>query len=251
VLGRGSFGKVLLARRYADQRLYAVKVLEKRAVVRRNETQHIMAERNVLRNNQHHPFLVSLHFSFQTNEKLYFVLDYVHGGEVRRPSPVTWCRPLGRLVELVGWLFFCAHWLQLFFHLQRERHFEEARARFYSAEMASALGYLHAAGVVYRDLKPENILLDSEGHLVLTDFGLCKEGLLGDQTTATFCGTPEYLAPEVIRKEVVLKAISSINQSWIRPFLLPRFVSFAIPENIFYRTTLVMNPVFPFPASFS
>ena len=82
MLGRGSFGKVLLARRYADQRLYAVKVLEKRTVVRRNETQHIMAERNVLRNNQHHPFLVSLHSSFQTKEKLYFVLDYVNGGEV-------------------------------------------------------------------------------------------------------------------------------------------------------------------------
>jgi serine/threonine protein kinase len=82
VLGRGSFGKVLLARRYADQHLYAVKVLEKRAVVRRNETQHIMAERNVLRNNQLHPFLVSLHASFQTREKLYFVLDFVNGGEV-------------------------------------------------------------------------------------------------------------------------------------------------------------------------
>lgn len=82
MLGRGSFGKVLLARRYADQHLYAVKVLEKRAVVRRNETQHIMAERNVLRNNQAHPFLVSLHASFQTREKLYFVLDFVNGGEV-------------------------------------------------------------------------------------------------------------------------------------------------------------------------
>ncbi|EFX74573.1 hypothetical protein DAPPUDRAFT_108775 [Daphnia pulex] len=177
VLGRGSFGKVLLARRYADQHLYAVKVLEKRAVVRRNETQHIMAERNVLRNNQLHPFLVSLHASFQTREKLYFVLDFVNGGE-------------------------------LFFHLQRERHFSEARARFYSAEMASALGYLHSAGVVYRDLKPENILLDSEGHLVLTDFGLCKEGLVdSDQTTATFCGTPEYLAPEVIRKEAYGRSV--------------------------------------------
>ena len=99
------------------------------------------------------------------------------------------------------------YYLQLFFHLQRERHFEEARARFYSAEMASALGYLHAAGVVYRDLKPENILLDHEGHLVLTDFGLCKEGLVGDQTTATFCGTPEYLAPEVIRKEAYSRSV--------------------------------------------
>ena len=87
VLGRGSFGKVLLARRYADQRLYAVKVLEKRAVVRRNETQHIMAERNVLRRNQHHTFLVSLHFSFQTEEKLYFVLDFVNGGEVYCTQP--------------------------------------------------------------------------------------------------------------------------------------------------------------------
>jgi len=176
VLGRGSFGKVLLARRYVDSALYAVKVLEKRTVVRRNETHHIMAERNVLRNNQHHPFLVSLHSSFQTQEKLYFVLDYVNGGE-------------------------------LFFHLQRERHFSEARARFYSAEMASALGYLHSVGVVYRDLKPENILLDAEGHLVLTDFGLCKEGLLGDETTATFCGTPEYLAPEVIRKEAYGRSV--------------------------------------------
>lgn len=179
VLGKGSFGKVLLARRYADKRLYAVKVLEKRAVVRRNETQHIMAERNVLRNNQHHPFLVSLHSSFQTKERLYFVLDYVNGGE-------------------------------LFFHLQRERHFSEHRARFYSAEMASAIGYLHAQGVVYRDLKPENILLDAEGHLVLTDFGLCKEGLDLDgphQTTATFCGTPEYLAPEVIRKEAYGRSV--------------------------------------------
>jgi len=176
VLGRGSFGKVLLARRYVDQALYAVKVLEKRTVVRRNETHHIMAERNVLRNNQHHPFLVSLHSSFQTKEKLYFVLDYVNGGE-------------------------------LFFHLQRERHFSETRARFYSAEMASALGYLHSVGVVYRDLKPENILLDHEGHLVLTDFGLCKEGLRGDDTTATFCGTPEYLAPEVIRKEAYGRSV--------------------------------------------
>lgn len=178
VLGRGSFGKVFLARRYSTQKLFAVKVLDKKAVVRRNETQHIMAERNVLRRNQHHPFLVSLHSSFQTKEKLYFVLDYVNGGE-------------------------------LFFHLQRERHFSEARARFYAAEMASALGYLHSAGVVYRDLKPENILLDHEGHLVLTDFGLCKEGLDDgeNQTTATFCGTPEYLAPEVIRKEAYGRSV--------------------------------------------
>jgi Serine/threonine protein kinase len=97
----------------------------------------------------------------------------------------------------------CNFFVQLFFHLQRERVFTEPRARFYSAEMAAALGYLHSHGVIYRDLKPENILLDSLGHVVLTDFGLSKEGLFPTDTTNTFCGTPEYLAPEVVKKEVI------------------------------------------------
>ncbi|MEE6520727.1 hypothetical protein FKM82_018650, partial [Ascaphus truei] len=79
----------------------------------------------------------------------------------------------------------------LFFHLQRERTFLEPRARFYTAEIASALGYLHSIKIIYRDLKPENILLDSQGHIVLTDFGLCKEGIANSDTTLTFCGTPE------------------------------------------------------------
>ncbi|XP_054289394.1 serine/threonine-protein kinase Sgk2-like [Macrosteles quadrilineatus] len=170
VIGKGSFGKVLLARHRCDSKYYAVKVLSKRLILRRNEAQHIMSERNVLMKNLHHPFLVGLHFSFQTKDKLFFVLDYVNGGE-------------------------------LFFHLQRERTFTEPRARFYAAEVASALGYLHSQGIVYRDLKPENLLLDCTGHVVLTDFGLSKEGLLATDTTNTFCGTPEYLAPEVVRKE--------------------------------------------------
>jgi serine/threonine protein kinase len=129
-----------------------------------------MAERNVLLRNVTHPFLVGLHYSFQTSTKLYFVLDYVNGGE-------------------------------LFFHLQRERIFEEPRARFYAAEITSALGYLHDMNIVYRDLKPENILIDKDGHIILTDFGLCKENVKYGDTTSTFCGTPEYLAPEVLRKQ--------------------------------------------------
>lgn len=170
VIGKGSFGKVLLARHKESAKVYAVKVLQKSAIVKRNETKHIMAERSVLLKNIKHPFLVGIHYSFQTPDKLYFVLDYVNGGE-------------------------------LFFHLQRERSFTEPRAKFYTAEMGSAIGYLHSKDIIYRDLKPENILLDSEGHVVLTDFGLCKEGIAAKGTTSTFCGTPEYLAPEVLRKQ--------------------------------------------------
>uniref|UniRef100_A0AAQ5Z4G8 Serine/threonine-protein kinase Sgk1 n=1 Tax=Amphiprion ocellaris TaxID=80972 RepID=A0AAQ5Z4G8_AMPOC len=170
VIGKGSFGKVFLAKRNHDGKYYAVKVLQKKVILNRKEQKHIMAERNVLLKNVKHPFLVGLHYSFQTTDKLYFVLDFINGGE-------------------------------LFFHLQRERTFPEPRAKFYIAEMASALGYLHSLNIVYRDLKPENILLDHEGHIILTDFGLCKEGISQTDTTTTFCGTPEYLAPEVLRKQ--------------------------------------------------
>uniref|UniRef100_UPI00358F0D5B serine/threonine-protein kinase Sgk1 isoform X1 n=1 Tax=Myxine glutinosa TaxID=7769 RepID=UPI00358F0D5B len=170
VIGKGSFGKVLLAKHKADDKFYAVKVLQKKAIIKKKEQKHIMAERNVLLKNVKHPFLVGLHYSFQTTDKLYFILDYINGGE-------------------------------LFFHLQRDHVFLEPRARFYAAEIASAIGYLHSLNIVYRDLKPENILLDSKGHVVLTDFGLCKEGIEPNATTSTFCGTPEYLAPEVLRKQ--------------------------------------------------
>uniref|UniRef100_A0A1A8D2F9 Serine/threonine-protein kinase Sgk1 n=2 Tax=Nothobranchius kadleci TaxID=1051664 RepID=A0A1A8D2F9_NOTKA len=170
VIGKGSFGKVLLARHRSDDQFYAVKVLQKKAILKKKEEKHIMSERNVLLKNVKHPFLVGLHYSFQTADKLYFVLDYINGGE-------------------------------LFYHLQRERCFLEPRARFYSAEIASALGYLHSLNIVYRDLKPENILLDSQGHIILTDFGLCKENIEPNGTTSTFCGTPEYLAPEVLHKQ--------------------------------------------------
>jgi len=176
VIGRGSFGKVLLARHKNEGKFYAVKILQKKSITKRNEQKHIMAERNVLLKNLEHPFLVGLHYSFQTPEKLYFVLDYVNGGE-------------------------------LFFHLQRERTFTEARARFYAAEIASAVGYMHSLNIIYRDLKPENILLDCDGHIKLTDFGLCKEGIDSNQTTTTFCGTPEYLAPEILKKQPYTKAV--------------------------------------------
>lgn len=169
-IGKGTFGRVFLVRHRATRQVYAMKVLGKEHIKMRNEVKHVMAERNVLKSNINHPFLVSLHYSFQTKDKLYFVLDFLNGGE-------------------------------LFTHLQREKNFTEPRARFYAAEIASALGYLHQNNIIYRDLKPENLLLDRYGHVVLTDFGLCKEGIKLKDKTDTFCGTPEYLAPEVILKK--------------------------------------------------
>lgn len=108
---------------------------------------------------------------------------------------------------IANFFFFSFTPHQLFFHLSKERTFSEPRARFYAAEVTSAIGYLHSQGIIYRDLKPENILLDSDGHVILTDFGLCKEGLRERETTNTFCGTPEYLAPEVLRKEAYDRSV--------------------------------------------
>ncbi|KAJ3598142.1 hypothetical protein NHX12_001656 [Muraenolepis orangiensis] len=167
-IGKGSFGKVLLAKHRTSGGCYAVKVLRKNVILKRKEQTHVMVERSVLLKGLQHPFLVGLHFSFQTTNLLYFVLDYVNGGD-------------------------------LFYHLRKDGSFPEPRAAFYAAEMATALGYLHSLDIVYRDMKPENILLDSEGHVMLTDFGLCKEGVAMDGTMHTFCGTPEYLAPEVLQ----------------------------------------------------
>ncbi|KNC78816.1 AGC/SGK protein kinase, variant [Sphaeroforma arctica JP610] len=174
VIGKGSFGRVLLARQKASRLVYAIKVLDKRQVQkksnRKNQIRNVMTERNVLLKNLHHPFLVGLHYCFQSPRKLYFVLDYINGGE-------------------------------LFFHLQREQSFPETRVRFYTAEIVSAMDFMHKNGVLYRDLKPENILLCSDGHVALTDFGLCKENIDEAARTETFCGTPDYLAPEVLLKQ--------------------------------------------------
>ncbi|XP_065184052.1 serine/threonine-protein kinase Sgk2-like [Sycon ciliatum] len=176
VIGKGNFGKVLLAQQIESGEYYAIKVLAKTSILRKNKSQQIMAERNVLLHNARHPFLVGLHSSFQSSKHLFLVLDYVNGGE-------------------------------LFYHLQREQSFSEPRSRFYAAEISSALGYLHSMNIIYRDLKPENILLDAEGHIKITDFGLCKEGIMDGDTTGTFCGTPEYLAPEVLQKKLYTKAV--------------------------------------------
>jgi serine/threonine protein kinase len=156
VIGKGSFGKVIQVAKKDTGKIYAMKVLNKKTIIERNEMEHTKAEKNILQKLVH-PFLVNLHYSFQTREKLYFIMDYVNGGE-------------------------------LFFHLQQEEKFNEERVRFYAAEICLGLEYLHSSAVLYRDLKPENILLTSQGHICLTDFGISKEGLESDDArTATFC----------------------------------------------------------------
>ena len=138
------------------------------------------------------PFIVRLHYAFQTPEKLYFVMDFLNGGE-------------------------------LFYHLRREQRFSEDRTRFYAAEILVALECLHENGIIYRDLKPENVLLDSEGHIKLTDFGLSKIKQTENEIAYTFCGTPEYLAPEIVRGEGYWKEIdfwALVSESIFRSYFL-------------------------------
>uniref|UniRef100_A0A8C8CRE7 Ribosomal protein S6 kinase n=1 Tax=Oncorhynchus tshawytscha TaxID=74940 RepID=A0A8C8CRE7_ONCTS len=173
VLGTGAYGKVFLVRKnsgHDEGKLYAMKVLKKAAIVQKAKTaEHTRTERQVLEHIRQSPFLVTLHYAFQTQTKLHLILDYVSGGE-------------------------------MFTHLYQRDHFSEEEVRIYIGEIILALEHLHMLGIVYRDIKLENILLDSEGHLVLTDFGLSKEFLEEEkERTYSFCGTIEYMAPEIIR----------------------------------------------------
>ncbi|XP_077999768.1 RAC-gamma serine/threonine-protein kinase-like [Glandiceps talaboti] len=166
VLGKGTFGKVMLGKEKSTGEVYAVKILKKDVILAKDEVEHSLTENRVFQTAKH-PFLSSLEYSFQTKDRLCFVMEYVNGGE-------------------------------LFFHLSREKVFSEDRTRFYGAEIVLGLAYLHSRNVVYRDLKLENLLLDKDGHIKITDFGLCKQEISFTDTTETFCGTPEYIAPEVL-----------------------------------------------------
>ncbi|KAF8138224.1 kinase-like domain-containing protein [Boletus edulis] len=170
LIGRGTFGKVFQVRKKDTKRIYAMKVLSKKEIIAKKEVAHTIGERKILQRSLESPFLVGLKFGFQTDTDLYLVTDFKGGGE-------------------------------LFWHLQKETRFSEERARFYIAELVLALEHLHKYNIVYRDLKPENILLDATGHVALCDFGLSKADLRPDELTTTFCGTTEYLAPEVLLDE--------------------------------------------------
>uniref|UniRef100_A0A8B9K6H2 protein kinase C n=1 Tax=Astyanax mexicanus TaxID=7994 RepID=A0A8B9K6H2_ASTMX len=177
VLGRGHFGKVLLAEYSSTGEMFAIKALKKGDIVSRDEVDSLMCEKRIFEtvNSVRHPFLVNLFACFQTKEHVCFVMEYAAGGD-------------------------------LMMHIHTDV-FSEPRATFYAACVVLGLQFLHEHKIVYRDLKLDNLLLDTEGYVKIADFGLCKEGMGFRDRTSTFCGTPEFLAPEVLTETSYTRAV--------------------------------------------
>jgi protein kinase A len=166
VLGAGAFGVVKLCKKKSTGQYLAMKVLSKEKIFKTKQIKHCISEKRILRALKF-PFVMTMEGSYKDNVSLYLIMPFVNGGE-------------------------------LFMHLRKARSFNEDQAKFYTAQIALALEYLHHCSLVYRDLKPENIMVDAQGYLKLTDFGFCKKI---DLRTWTLCGTPEYLAPEIIQSK--------------------------------------------------
>ena len=170
MIGKGSFGEVYLVRKkdIHPVQYYAMKVLQKERIMAQNLVKYAITERNVLSITKH-PFIVGLNYAFQTRDKLFLILDYCPGGD------------LGKVIT-------------------REKRFTEDIARIYLAEILLALEDLHKRDIIFRDLKPDNVVLDADGHALLTDFGLSKEGVLDNEGARSFCGSVAYLAPEMLKR---------------------------------------------------
>lgn len=168
VIGNGSYAKVLLVKDKETGEFFALKILKKEHVEKRRQEDKVLVERNILVNIDH-PFVIHFRGSFQNQKKLYFVLEYCAGGE-------------------------------LFNLITKKKRFSEDQARFYAAQMVLVLEHLHSKDIIYRDLKPENVLIDKKGYIRITDFGLSRIDPKNSNDAKSICGTPEYLAPEIILK---------------------------------------------------
>ncbi|KAJ2005408.1 Serine/threonine kinase [Coemansia thaxteri] len=178
VLGKGNFGKVMLSEEKSSAKLYAIKVLKKEFIVENDEFDSTRSEKRMLliANKERHPFLIGLHSCFQTSNHIFFVMEYISGGD-------------------------------LMMHVQKLGSFGERRAKFFACEILLGLSYFHKMEIVYRDLKLDNIILDKDGHVKIADYGLCKENMGYGQTTITFCGTPEFMAPEIVLEQRYGRAV--------------------------------------------
>jgi serine/threonine protein kinase len=213
LIGGGSFGKVFKVKLKNTQNIYAMKVLNKGYLIKKKLLRYAITECNVLKQSNC-PFILKLHYSFQTPENLYMILDYC---------------PIGDL----------SYQIQL-------NLMEEDEAKFYIAELILAIEYLHQHDIIYRDLKPENILIDADGHLKLADFGLAKENVSTNAPNKTFCGSPQYLSPEMLSKEGTTKASDIYGIGAILFELISGSPPFYSPdENLMYKNISENKLMFP------
>ncbi|KAJ3082997.1 Serine/threonine kinase, partial [Physocladia obscura] len=178
VLGRGAFGKVMLIEEKATKQLYAMKALKKEFIIKSDDVASAKLEKRIFQkaSESQHPFLVNLHSCFQTDSRLYFVMEYVCGGD-------------------------------LMCHIQERKRFSQVRAKFYACEVLLALEFFHKNNIVYRDLKLDNILMCPDGHIKVADYGICKENMPYGMFTRTYCGTPDYMAPEILSQNKYTRAV--------------------------------------------
>ena len=213
LLGTGTFGRVLLVRFKSNNQLYAMKILMKSRIKSTHQEEHTKAERDLMVQIDN-PFLLNIKFAFQDETKLYIVSDFMQGGD-------------------------------MFYHLHFESKFSEKKAKFYLIEIILGLEYLHKNNMIYRDLKPENILMDSTGHIKLSDFGLSKILSDNDEKAFTLCGTPQYLAPEIMKEEGYDKNVDWWSLGCFFYEMITGFLPFYIPKDYLNEKVYEQKVIFP------